>query len=229
MDVVLEIGKRDIRIGVVEERDPIIIPISYKHTGESNYLSDHSLTKDQYQSIISQLDETNQIKLQQYNESLGTWIDIELISPMILQKLLFDVIDSIPVNIKRCFLIDYGFSQKLKTNICTSLFKYRVKSVIFIPAPLLYAIGSNRRDALIVNEEWNTIHKVIDLRIIGEFDIDEPIDSIILKSDIDIRKPLRENIVNTKDGVGCWTACSLYVASTKNANWEEITKDYISQ
>lgn len=114
MDVVLEIGKRDIRIGVVEELDPIIIPISYKHTGESNYLSDHSLTKDQYQSIISQLDETNQIKLQQYNESLGTWIDIELISPMILQKLLFDVIDSIPVNIKRCFLIDYGFSQKLK-------------------------------------------------------------------------------------------------------------------
>lgn len=127
------------------------------------------------------------------------------------------------------FLIDYGFSQKLKNNICTSLFKYRIKSITFIPAPLLYTIGSNRRDALIVNKEWSTIHKVIDLRIIGEYDIDEPIDTIILKSDIDIRKTLRENIVNTKDGVGCWTACSLYVASTKNANWQEITKDYISQ
>lgn len=242
MDVVLEIGKREILIGVAGDTDPISIPISYIPTTntssssssslESNFLSDHSITKIQYDKIISSLNESNQLKYQQYQDSLGTVLyDIEIISFEILKKLIYKSINSIPIIIKNLFIIDFGFSKILKKKITLSLLKYRIKSIVYIPAPPLFAIGCNRRNALIINEEWNMIYKVIDLRIIGEYDIEESIDVIIQKSDIDIRKILRENIINTKDTVGCWTACSLYVASTKNdPNWEEVlTKDYISQ
>lgn len=224
MDVVLEIGKREILIGVIGDTEPISIPISYipntnTNTLESKYLSDHSITKIQYDEIISSLNESNQLKYQQFMESLGTrLINIELISFEILNKLINDAINLIPIIINQLFIIDFGFSKNLKNKINSSLLNYRIKSINYIPAPPLFAIGCNRRNALIINEEWGMIYKVIDLRIIGEYDIEESIDDIIKKSDIDIRKILRENIINTKDTIGCWTACSLYVDSIQQRN-----------
>ena len=54
--------------------------------------------------------------------------------------------------------------------------------------------------------------------------MDVGIHSIIQKSDIHVRKTLKENVITAKDTVGCWTACSLYVGEVATG-WPEIRKD----
>ncbi|KAL6451505.1 hypothetical protein SBY92_002847 [Candida maltosa Xu316] len=227
MDVVLEIGKHHVKIGTVGDVDPIVIPIKFDFVGDSKFIKDHSLTKEQTDIIESQLNAEYQQKQQEYYKSLGTWLDIENASPYLLQQIIHNALGELPVSIKRCFVVDHQFSEKVKQSITSILFKYRVKSIVFLPASILYVLGMNKRDALLVNHDYNTIHKVIDLREIGIYDDSEDTESIIRKSDLDIRQLLRENVMSTTDSVGCWTASSIYVANVTTDHWLEITKDNI--
>ncbi|RCK65677.1 hypothetical protein Cantr_01330 [Candida viswanathii] len=203
MDIILEIGKNDICIGAVSELDPIVIPISYAPSGSESKSSSST-------------------------RSLGTWLDIESTPAAVLHQLLYDAMEALPVSAQRCSWWITGSRSSSSAGVWHLVQEQGQGGGVCAGAGVA-GIGSNRRDALVVNEEWGAIHKVIDLRVIGEYDIEELIDEIIRKSDIDIRKVLRENIVNAKDTVGCWTACSLYVsAATTHANWEEITKDMYS-
>lgn len=224
MDVVLEIDKYCIRVGVAGEVSPVVVPICFDYIGESSYLEDHALTKEQAQSILVQLNSESQQLSEEYRQSLGTWLDIENVSFSLLQKLIYAAFEELPVNPKRCFVVDHRFSEKLQRAICSILFEYRAKSVVFIPGAVLAVLGSNRRDGLWVDAVRKTIHKVIDLREIGVYSIDVDINTIIQRSDIDIRKTLRENIISNMDTVGSWTACSLYVREVATG-WPEIRKD----
>lgn len=221
MDIVLEIDKYCVRVGVVGEVTPVVVPVKYEWVGEVQYLEDHALTKEQAQAVVLEMDKG---VLAKYCQSLGTWLDVENVLYSLLQRLVHGAFSELPVNPRRCFVVDHRYSEKLKRAICSILFEYRAKSVVFVPGGALAVMGSNRRDGLWVDHTRRVIHKVVDLREIGVYGMDVGIHSIIQKSDIHVRKTLKENVITAKDTVGCWTACSLYVGEVATG-WPEIRKD----
>ena len=74
MDIVLEIDKYCVRVGVVGEVTPVVVPVKYEWVGEVQYLEDHALTKEQAQAVVLEMDKG---VLAKYCQSLGTWLDVE--------------------------------------------------------------------------------------------------------------------------------------------------------
>ena len=56
MDIVLEIDKYCVRVGVVGEVTPVVVPVKYEWVGEVQYLEDHALTKEQAQAVVLEMD-----------------------------------------------------------------------------------------------------------------------------------------------------------------------------
>lgn len=188
--VILDIHSRYIKAGIVGKTLPEIeLPINYDILDEQSTnefppqfeVDDSSLTIKQRQDLVNNLI-TNISGYKElanvYRKCRGNWFDFSsqeeqpTLIPLLHQTLYLIWNDHLQLTPRTCkvFLIDNEYSIKTKHQISKLLLeKLKVKSVSFIPGSILSILGSNRRDGLLLNFDWDGlwIHKIMDLRDIG--------------------------------------------------------------
>lgn len=192
--VIVDLNSRSIKAGIAGRTTPEIeLPIHFDcshHQVVDSFppqleLNDSALTAKQRNNLLNDLVEKIPYYpklLNNYRHSCGNWLPISLddqnIPPTIIQ-LLFEIwFDHLQLTPKTCqaVLVDNEYPTRFKHQITKGLLdRLRLRSVSFIPASILTIMGSNRRDGLVLNFEWNElrIYKIIDLREVGRVFIKE--------------------------------------------------------
>lgn len=189
--VILDISSAFVRAGFAGDALPLVTIKSVDQNNHSSSstippyynVNDASMTTEQHDMVISSLFSSNAV-LRKVSEIYSkdhsnNSRQSKSMSERNLQIKLSDIFVNhllVPPSKTKIIIVDSNYSILEKSRISTILLsKIGVKSIIWVPEPMLHVIGANNSNGLVVNVRWDLllINPIIDLRILNHLEDDK--------------------------------------------------------